>query len=274
MNPPRLFGEGADFAFDLTRDSLKSIYFRAPVYLRDIYQPTLTPDQQLQRTQWAAFLRALTVFDTVFWVNHPRATYQAEVKPFQLFRAQQVGFDIPSTVITNDVGYCSSLSKDRGKLIVKTLDPAILNTGEHEAFVYTNTVSISELADSHLASAPVVIQEELFPKIDIRVTVVRSKVFAVTITRNGQGIEGDWRKTARKEIKYDPIDLPSGVLERCQKLTKALELQFGAIDLALCRNKYYFLEINPTGEWAWLVDTTSLKIDEEIATALIEGQGV
>jgi len=54
---------------------------------------------------------------------------------------------------------------------------------------------------------------------------------------------------------------------------KAMHLQFGAIDLAFCNDRYYFLEINPTGEWAWLVDAAKLPIDEEIATALIEAEG-
>ena len=49
-------------------------------------------------------------------------------------------------------------------------------------------------------------------------------------------------------------------------------LVFGAIDLALQDGKYYFLEINPTGEWGWLVDQAGLPIDEAIAEALLEGQ--
>src|SRR5215218_7368030 len=92
---PRLYGEAQDFTFHVSPDTLRSIYFRAPVFLRDNYQPDLTPNQQLGRSQWAAFLRALTVFDHVSWVNHPRATYQAEVKPYQLYYAARLGFAVP-----------------------------------------------------------------------------------------------------------------------------------------------------------------------------------
>lgn len=51
-------------------------------------------------------------------------------------------------------------------------------------------------------------------------------------------------------------------------LLKSLGLRFGGIDLAVSDGEYYFLEVNPTGEWAWLVDATALPIDEAIAGAL------
>lgn len=41
------------------------------------------------------------------------------------------------------------------------------------------------------------------------------------------------------------------------------------IDLAKCGNRYYFLEINPTGEWAWLVDELGFPIDEALADELV-----
>ena len=270
--PPRLSGEGHGLNFEVTNQSLRSVYFRAPSYLRDIYQPKLSPDEQLQRSQWAAFVRALTVFDGAFWMNHPQATYQAEIKPFQLSCARDLGFDVPATVISNSPNYGNRLANDRGELIVKTLDPTLLKTGEREAFIYTNTMQVDELIRSNLASAPVIIQERLFPKVDVRVTVVRDKVFAVTIKKDGRGIDADWRRTEKDKLEYAAVDLPQDIEQKCRNLTKAMRLQFGAIDLAYCNDKYYFLEINPTGEWAWLVDQTPHKIDEEIVMALIEAE--
>ena len=48
---------------------------------------------------------------------------------------------------------------------------------------------------------------------------------------------------------------------------KALGLEFGAIDLALQDDVYYFLEINPTGEWGWLMGA-ELPIAEALARVL------
>jgi glutathione synthase/RimK-type ligase-like ATP-grasp enzyme len=101
----KLFGETKEFAFEISPKILESIYFRAPIYLRDNYQPNLSPSEQLSRSQWTAFMRALMIFDNVLWVNHPQATYKAEVKPYQLYLAKKIGFNIPKTTISNSVSY-------------------------------------------------------------------------------------------------------------------------------------------------------------------------
>jgi glutathione synthase/RimK-type ligase-like ATP-grasp enzyme len=264
----RLYGEANNFTFQISPDSLKSIYFRAPVFLRDIYQPSVPPDQQLSRSQWAAFIRGLTAFERVLWINHPQATYQAEVKPYQLYLAKKIGFAVPETVITNSADYYADASKGKSNVIVKTLDPVLLSLGDREAFIYTNEVSASELIEADISSAPIILQESLIPKIDIRVTVMCDFVFAVTITKDGEGLDKDWR-LEKSSIQYTQIDLPSEIETKCKTLVSSLGLKFGAIDLALHEGRYYFLEINPTGEWAWLLRDANARIDEVIAEALL-----
>ena len=84
-----------------------------------------------------------------------------------------------------------------------------------------------------------------------------------------QPIQGDWR-LAKSSAKFKRYQLPQDVTSKCLQLTKTLGLAFGAIDLAIQDGIYYFLEINPTGEWAWLVDQSDLPIDEAIASNLLE----
>ncbi|MDQ3820800.1 MAG: RimK-like protein [Acidobacteriota bacterium] len=264
----RLYGEASNFSFQVSSDSLKSIYFRAPVFLRDNYKPNLPPEQQLSRSQWAAFIRGLTAFDNVLWINHPQATYQAEIKPYQLYIANKIGFDVPETVIANSAEYYTDAAKGKSNVIVKTLDPVLLNLGEREAFIYTNEVSARELMEADISTAPVIIQESLIPKIDIRVTVVCDFVFAVAVTKDGEGLDKDWR-LEKNDLKYIEINLPSEIETMCKTLVASLGLRFGAIDLALHKERYYFLEINPTGEWAWLLRDAKARIDDVIAESLL-----
>jgi glutathione synthase/RimK-type ligase-like ATP-grasp enzyme len=51
-------------------------------------------------------------------------------------------------------------------------------------------------------------------------------------------------------------------------LLEALGLNFGAIDLVESKGSYFFIEINPTGEWGWLVGDER-RFDAEIAAWLI-----
>lgn len=49
---------------------------------------------------------------------------------------------------------------------------------------------------------------------------------------------------------------------------KKLELNFGGIDLAIVSGEYYFIEVNPTGEWGWLEVKTGTNISKTIKRAL------
>lgn len=259
-----LKGVCEDLKFEIKGVNLKSIYFRAPVFLNESYNQKLSPDEQLGRSQWSAFLRALTIFENVLWVNHPKDTFQAEIKPYQLLQASKLGFNIPGTIVSN----CLTEEFDFKMLAVKTLASNVYNIGEKEAFIYTTFAERAEIEVSDLSAAPVILQEPLIPKIDLRVTVIGNFVCAVSITKAGKGIDVDWR-LEKENVTYEIYDLPVDLKQRCVDLVKSLSLSYGAIDLVVCGNEYYFLEINPTGEWSWLQKQIGFSLDEKIAELLL-----
>lgn len=244
--------------------TLKSVWYRAPIYLRDIYQPGISAGEQLYRTQWSAFVRNLSVFDSALWINSPEATFKAENKTYQLQLAHNIGMACPHTLVTN------AAPNDIDPLryyIVKPLDTAVLKIGNKEAFVYANIVQGSELRESSFELAPTVIQEFITPKVDIRVTVVYNDIFAVEIRLENSTIDGDWRKQ-KNDVRYRPFILPNSLSSKCLQMLKKLNLMFGAFDFALKDGIYYFLEVNPTGEWAWLVESAGQNIHHSICNLL------
>lgn len=254
--------------YKIAPENLESVYFRAPVFLRTGKPYVL--EEQLYRSQWSAFIRNLIVFDTARWLNHPVSTYQAENKLFQLKLAKEQGLEVPTTFTGNAIP--KEINIDRS-FIVKSLDTALFYENGSEMFTYSNIVKGHELMNSELQYAPVIIQECLEKKTDIRVTVIGNRLFAVSILKDGHRIDGDWRQTSSEELNYIPIDLPSEIKQKILSLMKELNLAFGGVDLALVDGKYYFIEVNPTGEWGWLVSTTSLPIDKAIVDWL-EGGGL
>jgi len=248
----------------ISQPSLKAIYYRAPIYLRDNYKPGLDERQQLFRTQWTAFIRNLAIFEDIIWVNNPVATFKAENKILQLKYAYNVGFLCPKTVVTNTNAIDLQTNRE---YIVKSLDTAVLRIGDKEAFVYSNKMQESEIKNSLLELAPVIVQEYINPKIDVRVTVVGETVYTVRIFSKGKGVDGDWRKL-KQDLDFIPFCLPPEIEQKCVDLIKLLGLSFGAIDLIESKSDYYFIEVNPTGEWAWLVETAKLKIYKGIVDFL------
>lgn len=262
VNSCRLTIEGKDSNTGVYKiiidDSLKSVYFRCPVFIRSNKAYSL--DRQLYRSQWSSFIRNLTVFDKAKWMNPPMNTYQAENKIYQLEMAKRVGLIIPNTIIANGT---KSIEKSK-KYIVKALDTPLFYENGQEMFTYSTVIMGDELLSSELSEAPVIIQDCIERKSDIRVTIVGNEVYPVKITVRGQGIDGDWRRTKKEDLEYTPIDLPKDVKNKLIKLMLSLNLSFGGIDLTFADGKYTFIEVNPTGEWGWLVNTTGVDIHKRI----------
>lgn len=254
-----------DCYYIINNQNIKSIYYRAPIYLRDIYQPEISKEEQLYRSQWMAFVRNLSVFNPKIWVNNPSATFVAENKIFQLTLAKRIGLEIPETYITNST--CVDIDKN-ANYIVKSLDTAVLRIENKEAFVYSNKIKGDEFLASSLQLAPVILQNYIYPKIDIRVTIIENIVFAVRITHAGEGVDGDWRKF-KNNLEYRAFELPDDVRFKCLNLVNELGLNFAAIDMIESNDKFIFIELNPTGEWAWLVDGADLPINKAIAQCLL-----
>jgi glutathione synthase/RimK-type ligase-like ATP-grasp enzyme len=124
-----------------------------------------------------------------------------------------------------------------------------------------------------VALAPVILQDEIAKRSDIRVTMVDTDVFAVSIESQGSPeTTTDWRRPAASDLPMSSIMLPRSVEHACLNLLHALGLRFGAIDLVHSRDgEYYFLEINPTGQWGWLEVQLGLPISNSIAAALAKG---
>lgn len=247
-------------------EEVKGIYFRAPVFLRTQSKKELTINEQLERNQWSSFLRNLIVFRNAFWINNPVDVYRAENKMYQLCIAQECGFKIPKTMITNS----SKIQiNDDNEYIIKSLDTALFYDMEkkREMFTYSNVVRGEELREYDLKQAPIFVQEFLEPKIDCRITYVKGKIFSVKILKDNVGVYGDWR-FHKEQLDYVTFELPDNVKYLICRLMDNLNLNFGGIDLAFVDNDYYFIEVNPTGEWGWLEVKTGMEISKAIEEAL------
>ncbi|MBF7101731.1 MvdC/MvdD family ATP grasp protein [Photobacterium damselae] len=253
---------------DVCTSNIKSVWFRQPVFLRNTPGRGIDINEQLSKSQWNAFLRGLMVFDDAFWMNWPQSTYAAESKPYQLMMAKKMGFKVPQTIISNSLGF-KELSSE--KFIVKSLDTVLLKENNDCYFTYTSKVSPDDFCLEQTKSAPLTFQEYVNDKLDIRVTVIEDKIFAVSITSNGKSIDDDWRVTEEDSLEYNDILLPDEINVLCISYIKALGLNYGSIDFIKSYGEFVFIEINPTGEWGWL-SNEGRQIDEKIAKSLIMGK--
>lgn len=253
-----------DTWYELSAQHVDSVYFRAPVFYRTTGK-AYSLEEQLKRSQWSSFIRNMIVFDKAQWINYPPSVYQSENKLYQLKIAKECGMAVPETYIGNVLP--NNIIPEK-IYIVKSLDTALFYNNGKEMFTYSTMISGQELLEADLKLAPIILQEYLESKTDLRVTVVGDQIFPVAIMKHGKSITGDWRKTSKDDLEYIPIELPWGVTSQIIALMKKLNLTFGGIDLALVGGTYYFIEVNPTGEWGWLASVVNLPIDKAIVKCM------
>ncbi len=232
-----------------------------------------SPGARYAQEQWHSLIDGLMSLEGVLWINHPLAGYRMESKIVQMQAAHGVGFAVPRTCITTSKEIAAEfINLCGGRAVAKSLSSSLIEYPDSDYFVFTNIVrSIDDIPSEEIGTAPIIFQEYVDGKSDYRVTVVGDKVFVVRIlSREGRSLPGDWR-LERADLKFIPAQLPQDVSDMCVELVTRNGLVFGAIDLVQDDDGFYFLEINPNGEWGWLQTSPGLPIAEALAARLSQG---
>jgi glutathione synthase/RimK-type ligase-like ATP-grasp enzyme len=268
-------GKGAMIAVDDEMisccDEISSAWFRSAAFP----QPVLRDDRRTAEfvsQECAGFLAGFWETMPWFWINRPSALARASSKLWQLALADAHGFRVPRTLVTN----CARTARDfvrGGESIAK----AVVSSGFREAgrryAIFTTPITSEDLSDEAVRSAPVIYQERIANRFDLRVTVVGERVFASRISSsNAASPETDWRAVDPAHIVYDIFPLPSALEAACVKYVRAHSLIFAALDFIITpEGDYVFLEINPSGQWGWLEEATGAPITDAIVDCLIKG---
>ena len=178
----------------------------------------------------AGFLEGFWEATPWFWMNRPSCVGRAANKLVQLARAQELGFRVPATMITNRPEAARAFVRGR-PAVAKTISGAGLVDGCTRYAVYTKAVTLEDIASAEaIRASPVIFQERVPNAFDLRVTVVGKRVFAIKIsTRDGDG-ETDWRAVDPSRLQYERYRLPAELEARSIALTDAFSLAFGALD--------------------------------------------
>jgi glutathione synthase/RimK-type ligase-like ATP-grasp enzyme len=211
------------------------------------------------------------------WVPTSPAALGARHKISHLVLAQAVGFELPSTVVTNDPHELLELYREtEGALISKRAGSSFLSGRDSPFCRYTEVVSPRDIGYARAARySPTIFQAYVPKRSEIRVTVVGKRIFAVEIDSQASNhSRHDWRRYDYLQTPYRPHDLPLEVEARCLELLRRLDLCFGAIDLILTPDdEYVFVELNPNGQYLWLEEATGLPISDAVCDLLVELAG-
>lgn len=258
----------------LDDDTVSAVYFRqprAPAAPDDISDT----DKAFTARELKETLRGLwRLIDERKWLNHPRRLWLASNKPEQLSVAAKLDFRLPETVITRSPKKLASFyARHGGRIICK----AVKNGFSHDDMTVTLAMTRrveKKFVDNFAsyAAVPMIYQREIPKAYDVRVTIVGDQLFATAIhSQERAETEVDWRlwDVGTFDLKHEPITLPAEVAAQCRAITAHYRLGYAAIDLIFgAEGQYYFLEVNPNGQWAWIEQKAGFPIRDAIIDSL------
>ena len=218
--------------------------------------------------QWYQAFNCLPIALDALWINNPQRTFDAENRLNQLLSAQRLGFNIPETVITNDMEAAKRFFKRFPKsTIVKVLHHHEIYLDQKSYRFLTNKIETSHSSKfNELTYAPVIFQKRIENDSEIRVTVVNDKAFSCRISTIKEKQDfSDLHKIKEKELIFSEINLGKKMEKQCIKLNRELGLHVSSIDFIQNKNgELFFLEINPIGDWNWIEKHTNLPITKSM----------
>jgi len=258
-------GDGARRTLSVGPKTLDLTKVRAVWYRRAI-QPSpiaaLPPGERIfVAGELRHFAMGLVLNPEALWVNPIDKVSVAEHKLYQLQVARELGFQVPRTLVSDDLGKLQSFAAaNKYGTICKPIFHGLFVDGASRYSVYTRRVVSESLDAASVAICPVLLQEEIRRSADVRVTFIGEKCFVADI--KGEASLVDWRDPDIV-VEYSASKVGEDIQNTCRAMLKKLGLLYGAFDFVRTPDdNIVFLEINPTGEWAWLEDRLGFPMRE------------
>ncbi|MDZ8052875.1 MAG: RimK family alpha-L-glutamate ligase [Aulosira sp. ZfuVER01] len=235
---------------------IKSVFWRQ---LTGVYIPDLqdAEQQRIAMNDSMSTLRSLMQACPCRWVNSWQAYEFHKEKPLQLRAVKQIGVNIPATLISNDTKEITEFAKSQEKTIFKPV-----YGGAHTQLV-TESHLESKRLNLSLKISPVTLQEYILGT-NIRSYVIADAVYSAEI----RSAALDFREDTEAELI--PLELPESVKQQCLAITKALKLEWTAIDWRLKpTGEYIFLEANPSPMFLYFEKQTGFPITEALINLLM-----
>lgn len=240
-------------------DDFSNVWYRRPERLLSSQIPD-SPEGKCVLDEWSECLEGFFAhIPRIRWMNFPAANALASRKLEQLSKAQQFGLTIPDTIVTQDSEALRAFfSKHKGEVIVKPLGRASVERpdSEMDSIIFTNMVRESDLENlDDLAQCPTLFQSSVRKLSDVRITMVDGDFHSYELTaKDSDGKQRcDIRRNNMADVDYRELFLPQDVTDSLIRLVNHYGLRFAAIDMAVADDgQWYFFEVNPNGQWAWL----------------------
>jgi ATP-GRASP peptide maturase of grasp-with-spasm system len=225
---------------------------------------------QLSR-EFSVTLTALTVLlKDKHWLTHPSRVHVNKLE--MLDQAQAAGLTIPETHLINRKARLEQLLR-QGEFITKSsFEPMFLKQPDGFYSMFTQLLTAGDVDGFDETFFPSLVQRKVDKAYELRVFYLDGELYTMAIF--SQRTE----RTALDFRDYDwsdpnrcvPYQLPEDVTQAVQRFMRAVGLNCASLDMIKGRDgDYYFLEVNPTGQFGMTAFPCNYPLYEKIAQYLI-----
>lgn len=237
-------------------EDICSIYYRKPKIPINIMN---APHEfkQIAFNDMINFIHAVTESFAGRCLTKPSLLRISENKAYVTYLASKIGLLVPKFIFSyNKLELNDFIASNQ--CITKSISNLSSNTTSIKTFPCSDMVDniYSELI------SPIFLQEKIDKDYEIRIIFVNKEFLAVKL--ESSITYSDIKLVPESEINVKKIILPHQITESCLKLIMSLGLDFAILDFVVHENKYYFLEINPNGQWLELEKKLRLGISNKI----------
>jgi hypothetical protein len=254
-------------------EEINSVYYRRPTVAK---APSGTDPrigewiETETRWGWHGLMAALPQHR---WLNWPPAVRTAEYKPFQLVEAARSGLRVPRTSVTNIPEAAARFVRDSAPVLYKAFRNRPVAVGDTTTLTYATPVEPEQCDTDSIRAAPIMLQSTIKKEYDVRVIYLDGETFAVSPRHRDGGIPLDWR-IDHNANRWQAVSVPFPVQRSLEIMLTRLGLRFASCDFAVDRGgTWWFLDLNPAGQWAWehprresVIDAIADTLTEEMTT--------
>ena len=189
-----------------------------------------------------------------------------------LLKAKEIGLKIPPFLITTNKTSLFEFIKVHQKIISKPINTQMFFYRDNEiGGIYTTELEEEILKDLPDIFYPSFFQKQIIKKFDIRTFIIQDKCYSMAIlSQNNNKTIIDFRNYDRtRPNRRIPYKLPEIIESQLVKLHKSIKLNCSSVDVLLSTdNEYFFLEINPVGQFGMVSFPCNYYLEKIIANEL------
>lgn len=260
-------------------NEVKSIWYRGGNLLRFVPNEFQTIDKGLQQILLKNMSSENNSLIDFFYSYSKNTSNIGSYDTYQLNKleclkmASLVGLNVPNSLVTTSKQELIHFKNINKNIITKGIQEIF--EGQYDSYGYYNSTEvvtdeiIKDLPDNFFAS---LFQENLSKRVEIRVFFLNNELYSSAIfSQLDPKTQLDFRNyNYEKPNRMVVFNLPSQIKEKICELMNKMNLNTGSIDLIYTNDKeFYFLEINPVGQYDFVSKSCNYHLDKKIAKTLM-----